>query len=134
MLVLDMVIPSEALTPGAEDRLLRALTDVLVLLEHDGRDAYETTAASNVWIIVHRPAKLYIAGAPAFPPRYLAALSGTDWKEDDARRAGLVHDVTELILASEERFFPRDPERISVAFLQTPFASCADVVEPHARV
>ncbi len=49
----DAYIPKGALSPGAEDKLLAGLTDLL--LEREGVDPANQAARELAWVFVHRP-------------------------------------------------------------------------------
>ena len=63
MPMLDAYIPTDALTPDAEQQLLADLTDVL--LTNEGADPSNPRVRSIAWLFVHRPQQVYVAGAPA---------------------------------------------------------------------
>jgi phenylpyruvate tautomerase PptA (4-oxalocrotonate tautomerase family) len=112
MSILEILLPSDALTADAEDELLASLTDVLVKLE--GADPSNIHARDSVWIFVHRPEKVFVGGEAANPPRYRVTLAIPEGHYDDLRCAAAVKEVTERILIAEEGFYRRDPSRICV--------------------
>jgi len=63
MPMLDAYIPQGALTPTAEQQLLADLTDILI--RNEGADPANARVRSIAWLFVHRPAQVYVAGAPA---------------------------------------------------------------------
>jgi phenylpyruvate tautomerase PptA (4-oxalocrotonate tautomerase family) len=97
--LLDVTIPEGALAPDAEDALLAELTDVL--LREEGADPSNPVARSIAWVYLHRPAKVFVAGAPAEKPVYRATASAPEGQWDDERRSSLVKAVTEAILRAE---------------------------------
>jgi phenylpyruvate tautomerase PptA (4-oxalocrotonate tautomerase family) len=97
--MLDVTIPENALTPEAEDALLSELTDVL--LREEGADPTNEIARSIAWVFLHRPAKVFVAGAPADKPRYRVTASAPEGQWDDERRPSLVAAVTHAILRAE---------------------------------
>jgi phenylpyruvate tautomerase PptA (4-oxalocrotonate tautomerase family) len=118
MPMLDVTIPEDALKPEAEDALLATLTDLL--LRHEGADPQNPVARSLAWVFLHRPARLYVAGAPAANPHYRVVASVPEGQFDDERRAALVAAVTEAVLDAEEGARPRDPRRVWVFANEVP--------------
>ena len=112
MPMLDAFIPEGALPAEAERRLISRLTDLL--LEHEGADPRDPVARSLAWVFLHRPAAVYVAGAPATAPRYRFVASVPEGQYDDQRRAAIVSAVTDAVLDAEDRVHPRDPERVWV--------------------
>ena len=116
--MIDIDIPTGALEPDAERRLLDRLTDLL--LEHEGADPANPVARSLAWIFVHRPAAVYVAGGPAAEPHYRVRASVPEGQYDDERRAALVPAVTEAVLDAEEGVRERDPGRVWVLAVEIP--------------
>lgn len=112
MPMLDAYIPEGALSPAAEERLLSRLTDLL--LEHEGADPTNEVARSIAWVFLHRPAKVFVAGAPAAEPRYRIVASVPEGQWDDERRQSMVEAVTSAVLDAEEGTRQRDPKRVWV--------------------
>jgi phenylpyruvate tautomerase PptA (4-oxalocrotonate tautomerase family) len=112
MPLLDVTIPEGALSAENEDALLARLTDVL--LEHEGADPSNPVVRSIAWVFLHRPAKVFVAGAAASEPRYKVVTSTPEGQMDDERRASMVAAVTEAILDAEDGAHPRDPGRVWV--------------------
>lgn len=112
MPMLDITIPEGALGPEAEEALLARLTDLL--LHHEGADPENPAARSLAWVFLHRPARLFVAGAPATLPHYRVVASVPEGQFDDQRRAAMVAAVTEAVLDAEEGKRPRDPRRVWV--------------------
>jgi phenylpyruvate tautomerase PptA (4-oxalocrotonate tautomerase family) len=97
--MLDVTIPEGALSPDAEDALLSELTDVL--LREEGADPANEVARSIAWVFLHRPAKVFVAGAPAQKPVYRVVASAPEGQWDDERRPSLVKAVTDAVLRAE---------------------------------
>ena len=112
MPMLDVTIPEGALSAEAEQRLLSRLTDVL--LEHEGADPTNPVIRSIAWVFLHRPAAVFVAGAPEQEPHYRVVATVPEGQLDDGRRAGMVAAVTEAVLDAEEGMHPRDPARVWV--------------------
>ncbi len=112
MPMLDAHIPAGALTPKSEARLLADLTDILLV--HEGADPTNAVARAIAWVFLHRPAEVYVAGAPAEAPRYRFVASVPEGQFDAERRQAIVEAVTERVLDAEEGAHPRDPMRVWV--------------------
>jgi phenylpyruvate tautomerase PptA (4-oxalocrotonate tautomerase family) len=118
MPMLDVTIPEGALPADAEQALLARLTDVL--LEHEGADPANPAVREIAWVFLHRPAAVYVAGAPAVAPRYRVVASVPQGQFDDERRQGMVAAVTEAVLDAEAGAHPRDPMRVWVFASEVP--------------
>jgi phenylpyruvate tautomerase PptA (4-oxalocrotonate tautomerase family) len=119
MPMLDVTIPQGALPPEAEEALLARLTDVLLV--HEGADPRDPFTRSIAWVFLHRPAAVFVAGAPAELPRYRVVASVPQGQFDDERRAGLVAAVTEAVLDAEAGLGrERDPMRVWVFPTEVP--------------
>jgi phenylpyruvate tautomerase PptA (4-oxalocrotonate tautomerase family) len=112
MPMLDAYIPAGSLTPEAEAVLLVKLTDLL--LRHEGVDPSNVAARSLAWLFVHRPAAVFVAGAPAAAPHYRFIASVPEGQFNADRRAAIVKDVTDAVLDAENGAYQRQPERVWV--------------------
>jgi phenylpyruvate tautomerase PptA (4-oxalocrotonate tautomerase family) len=112
MPMLDAYIPDGALEPGAEERLLAKLTDLLIV--NEGADPTNPQVRSIAWLFVHRPAEVFVAGARAQAPRYRFVASVPEGQYDAARRQAMVADITEAVLDAEDGAHDRDPSRVWV--------------------
>jgi phenylpyruvate tautomerase PptA (4-oxalocrotonate tautomerase family) len=112
MPMLDVYIPEGALAPAAEQELLAKLTDILLV--HEGADPTDPFTRSIAWVFLHRPAQVFVAGAPADAPRYKIVPTVPEGQFDDERRAAMVAAVTEAVLDAEAGAHPRDPMRVWV--------------------
>jgi phenylpyruvate tautomerase PptA (4-oxalocrotonate tautomerase family) len=111
--MLDVHIPEGALTTEVEDRLVARLTDLL--LAHEGVRPDNARARALAWVWVHRPAKVFVAGAAADRPRYKLVPQVPEGQYDDERRAAMVADATAVVLDAEEQMGrSRDPSVIWV--------------------
>ncbi|MEV6772251.1 hypothetical protein AB0N05_26835 [Nocardia sp. NPDC051030] len=135
MPMLDAFIPEGALTEAAEKQLIATLTDLL--LEHEGADPNNPRARSIAWVFLHRPAAVFVAGAPADLPRYRIVASVPQGQFDPERRQAIVAAVTEAVLDAEEGRYERDPNRVWVFPTEIPdgtwggggrIATLADIV------
>jgi phenylpyruvate tautomerase PptA (4-oxalocrotonate tautomerase family) len=112
MPMLDVYIPEGALPAAAEQELLAKLTDILLV--HEGADPTDPFARSIAWVFLHRPAQVFVAGAPADAPRYKIVPTVPEGQFDDERRSAMVAAVTEAVLDAEDGAHPRDPMRVWV--------------------
>lgn len=118
MPMLDVTIPEGALSPKAEAELLARLTDLLLL--HEGADPTSPAARALAWVYLHRPAALFVAGAPSAAPRYRIQASVPEGQFDDERRKAIVAAVTDAVLDAEAGAYPRDPQRVWVFTHEVP--------------
>ena|SRR5215211_140740 len=112
MPMLDAFIPEGALTAETEHALLSQLTDIL--LRNEGADPADPRARGIAWVFLHRPAAVFVAGDRAPEPRYRFVASVPEGQFDDDRRAAIVREVTDAVLAAENGTYPADPQRIWV--------------------
>jgi phenylpyruvate tautomerase PptA (4-oxalocrotonate tautomerase family) len=118
MPMLDAYIPAGALAPDAEQELLARLTDLLI--QNEGADPTNPQVRSIAWLFVHRPAAVYVAGAPADAPRYRFIASVPEGQYDAQRRSAMVSDITEAVLDAEAGAYERDPARVWVFTPEVP--------------
>ena len=121
MPMLDAYIPSGALSPEAEDRLLADLTDLLIT--HEGADPTNEQVRSIAWLFVHRPEAVYVAGARAAAPHYRFIASVPEGQYDPERRQAMVQSITEAVLDAEQGAYDRDPMRVWVFTPEIPDGS-----------
>jgi phenylpyruvate tautomerase PptA (4-oxalocrotonate tautomerase family) len=112
MPMLDAFIPAGALSPEAEHALLSQLTDIL--LRNEGADPADPRTRDIAWVFLHRPAAVFVGGEPATAPRYRFVASVPEGQFDDERRAAIVAEVTDAVLAAEGGTYPVDPQRVWV--------------------
>lgn len=112
MPMLDAFIPRGALSDDAEDALLAQLTDILI--RNEGADPANPAVRSLAWVFVHRPERVYVAGAPADVPRYRFVASVPEGQFTAERREAIVRELTDAVLDAEEGRHPRDPFRVWV--------------------
>ena len=74
-----------ALRPEAEGALLSRLTDLLMAWE--GFDPADPVMREVSWVFLHRPAAVYVAGAPADAPRYKIVATVPEGQFDARSRA-----------------------------------------------
>jgi phenylpyruvate tautomerase PptA (4-oxalocrotonate tautomerase family) len=99
MPMIDVTIPEGALTPDAEERLLKELTDILIKAE--GFSADNKIAQNATWLFLHRPAAIYVAGARSDTPRYRIVPTVPEGQYTDAAREALVKNVTEAVVRAD---------------------------------
>jgi phenylpyruvate tautomerase PptA (4-oxalocrotonate tautomerase family) len=101
--MVDVTIPEGALQPAAEQQLLRELGDILI--EHEGfdrsREKEWKTAQSVTVVFLHRPAAVYVSGAPSTKPRYRIVPTVPEGQYTEAAREALVRDVTAAVVRAE---------------------------------
>lgn len=112
MPMLDVYIPDSALTADAEAVLLNRITEILI--RHEGFDPTDPDTRAASWVFLHRPAAVYVGGAPADAPRYKVVASVPEGQLDPHARAAVIAEVTEAILDAENGAWPRDPGRVWV--------------------
>jgi phenylpyruvate tautomerase PptA (4-oxalocrotonate tautomerase family) len=112
MPMLDAYIPTGALAPAAEDKLLSDLTDVL--LTNEGADPSNPRVRSIAWLFVHRPEAVYVAGSRASAPHYRFIASVPEGQYEPERRQAMVRDITDAVLDAEDGAYERDPGRVWV--------------------
>ena len=112
MPMLDAYIPTGALTPEAEEKLMAHLTDVLLV--NEGADPANERTRSIAWLFVHRPEEVYVAGSRAGSPHYRFIASVPEGQYEPERRIAMVRDITEAVLDAEQGAHDRDPSRVWV--------------------
>ena len=112
MPMLDVYIPEGTFAADRETALINQITEILI--RHEGFDPADPTTRSVSWAFLHRPAAVYVGGAPADAPRYKAVPSVPEGQLDAGKRADVVREVTEAILDAEDGAWPRDRGRIWV--------------------
>lgn len=96
MPMIDVTIPEGALQPEAEARLIKELGDILI--GHEGFDPANKVAQGVTVVFLHRPAAVYVAGAPSPTPRYRIVPTVPEGQYTEASRAALVKDVTDAVV------------------------------------
>ncbi|PRY41743.1 tautomerase family protein [Umezawaea tangerina] len=118
---LDAYIPEGALTAEAEDELLSTLTDIL--LRNEGADPRDPTARSIAFVWLHRPAKVFRAGAAHEAPIYRFEPRVPEGQYDEERRRAMVEEITAAVLDAERGAYDRDALRIWVFPTEVPEGS-----------
>jgi phenylpyruvate tautomerase PptA (4-oxalocrotonate tautomerase family) len=101
MPMIDAYIPEGALTSQAETRLIEELTNILI--RHEGFDPTNERIRNVTWLFLHRPTKVYRAGALAPAPIYRITPTVPEGQYTDEARASLVKEVTAAIARAEGR-------------------------------
>ncbi|UMZ14626.1 hypothetical protein I9018_13420 [Pseudomonas sp. MPFS] len=112
MPMIDAYIPAGALHPEAEARLVRELTDLLIEAEGFALDNPLVQGVSVVFL--HRPAAVFVAGAPSPEPRYRVVPSVPEGKYCDEAVKTLVRAVTEAFARAEGSPFEEIAPRVWV--------------------
>lgn len=99
MPMIDALIPENALTPEAEKRLLKEMTDILIRAE--GYEAENEIAQRLSFLFLHRPAAIFVGGVPSTSPRYRVIPSVPEGQYTEAARETLVREITEAIARAE---------------------------------
>lgn len=110
MPMIDALIPENALTPAAEARLLKEMTDILIRAE--GYDPDNEIAQRVSFLFLHRPAAIFVGGAPSASPRYRIIPSVPEGQYTDAARESLVREITEAIARAEGVTFEQVAPRV----------------------
>lgn len=112
MPMIDALIPENALTPEAETRLLKEMTDILIRAE--GYEPDNEIARSLSFLFLHRPAAIFVGGAPSTSPRYRITPSVPEGQYTDAAREALVREITHAIARAEGASFEQVAPRVWV--------------------
>lgn len=112
MPMIDALIPADALTPEAETRLFKELTDIL--LRAEGFEPGNQNAQSVSVLFLHRPAAVFVGGAPSELPRYRIVPSVPEGQYTEASRAMLVEAVTRAVARAEGGTFEDVAPRVWV--------------------
>jgi phenylpyruvate tautomerase PptA (4-oxalocrotonate tautomerase family) len=118
--MIDATIPADALSPEAEARLFKEITDTVVSIEIGNVDNAVAQAAS--WVFVHRP-DIYVAGDVASSPRYRFVISVPEGQFDSVRRQHMVEGVTAAVARAENRPLDEVARRVWVIMLEIPDGS-----------
>lgn len=120
MPMIDATLPAHALTPDAESRLFRDVTDAVIRIEIGDADNARAQAAS--WLFVHRP-DVYVGGQPAPSPRYRFVVSVPEGQFDPERRRHMVADITAAVARAENQPPDAVAGRVWVILLEVPDGS-----------
>ncbi|MDN7773988.1 MULTISPECIES: Tautomerase enzyme [Burkholderia cepacia complex] len=112
MPMIDALWPENALTPEAEARLVKELTDILI--EAEGYDPASPIAQRVTVLHLHRPAAIYIGGERTDTIRYRITPSVPEGQYTDESRCWLVRQVTEAVARAENRPFDDVAPRVWV--------------------
>src|SRR6516225_1442250 len=99
MPMIDALWPEDALTPEAEARLIKELTDILI--EAEGYDPGNPVAQRVTVLHLHRPAGIFVGGERSKAVRYRIIPSAPEGQYTDASRKWLVKAVTEEVARAE---------------------------------
>jgi phenylpyruvate tautomerase PptA (4-oxalocrotonate tautomerase family) len=118
MPMIDALIPEGALTPEAETRLFREMTDIL--LRAEGFDPSNEIAQSVSLIFLHRPVAIYVAGVRSATPRYRITPSVPEGQYTDESRRMLVRELTEALVRAEGGTFEDVAPRVWIFPTEVP--------------
>jgi phenylpyruvate tautomerase PptA (4-oxalocrotonate tautomerase family) len=110
--MIDALWPENALTPEAEDRLVKELTDILI--DAKGYDPRNPVARAVTVFHLHRPVAIYVVGERVDVMRYRIIPSVPEGQYTDESRKALVKAVTEAIARAESRPFEDVAPRVWV--------------------
>ncbi|MBN3788460.1 Tautomerase enzyme [Burkholderia sp. Ac-20353] len=99
MPMIDATIPEHALSPEAEARLLKEMTDIL--LRAEGFDPANEIAQSVSVVFLHRPAGTWVGGERSTKPRYRIVPTVPEGQYTDAARETLVREITAAVVRAE---------------------------------
>jgi len=112
MPMIDALWPEDALTPDAQARLVKELTDILIKAE--GYDPANPIAQSVTVLHLHRPAAVFVGGEPSKAARYRIIPSVPQGQYTDESRRALVKAVTQAVARAENRPFEEVAPRVWV--------------------
>jgi phenylpyruvate tautomerase PptA (4-oxalocrotonate tautomerase family) len=96
--MIDLTLPRGALAERTRDRLVEDLLATLLRWE---RAPDNPRSKSLAWAFVHVADSVAVGSSPSGLPHYRVGITTPHGALDDDRRAGLVADVTELVLRAE---------------------------------
>ena len=96
--MIDFTLPCDALPTNVRDRLVDDLLATLLRWERAPENARSKSLA---WAFVHVADSIIVASSPSGLPHYRVRVTTPEGALDEERRAGLVADVTELVLRAE---------------------------------
>jgi phenylpyruvate tautomerase PptA (4-oxalocrotonate tautomerase family) len=118
MPMLDLFIPTGALQPDAERKLVDELTTIL--LEAEGADPNNAFVRGIAWAFIHRT-EMFVAGAPADKPHYRVVATVPQGNLNGVeRRNRLVSEVTNAVLRAEGASTDHDRRRVWVFPVEMP--------------
>jgi hypothetical protein len=98
--MLDLFVPEGVLAEHREKELVTKLTDILLLWE--GPDPANEYARSIAYVLVHRPALVFVGGSTATCRATRSSPRCPRASFDDRRRTGLVKEIPEAVLDAED--------------------------------
>lgn len=120
MPMIDAFIPASALTPQAEQELIRNVTELVI--KHEIGDPSNERAKNASWVFVHQP-RIYVAGIPATAPRYRFVVSVPEGQFDEFRRQAVTKEITEAVANAEGSPFEEVSGRVWVITAEIPDGS-----------
>ena len=119
MPMIDVTIPEGALKPEAEERLMKEISDILIRAEGYTPETNKI-AQSRTWLLLHRPAAVYVAGARTDTVRYRIVTTVPEGQYTDAVREVLVREVTEAVVRADGGKFEDVAPRVWVFPVEVP--------------
>jgi phenylpyruvate tautomerase PptA (4-oxalocrotonate tautomerase family) len=116
--MIDALWPENALTPKAEAKLIKELTDLLI--EAEGYDAGNPIAQAVTVLHLRRPAAIFVAGERYDKPRYRIIPSAPEGQYTDATRKALVKAATEAVARAENAPLEEVSSRVWVFPIEIP--------------
>jgi phenylpyruvate tautomerase PptA (4-oxalocrotonate tautomerase family) len=99
MPMIDLTMPTGALSQQAKEQLMDKLTKTL--LKWEGAKPGNEAVQSIAWTFLHEAALVTVGGQPAEKPRYRVFAGVPQGSIGDEEKQGLVAEVTEEVLRAE---------------------------------
>jgi phenylpyruvate tautomerase PptA (4-oxalocrotonate tautomerase family) len=99
MPMIDLTMPTGALSEQAKEQLMDKLTKTL--LKWEGAKADNKAAQSIAWTFLHEAELVTVGGQPAEKPRYRVFAGVPQGSIGDEEKQGLVAELTEEVLRAE---------------------------------
>ncbi len=117
MPMIDAFIPDNALTPQAEQQLVREVTDLVI--KHEIGDPTNERARNASWLSLHRPT-VFVGGALATQPRYRFIVSVPEGQFDAERREAITAEITTAVANAEGHPLDEVKARVWVITIEIP--------------
>lgn len=117
MPMIDAFIPDNALTPQAEQQLIREVTDLVI--KYEIGDPVNERARNAAWLSVHRPI-VFVGGVPSTQPRYRFIVSVPECQFDSERRQAITAEITVAVANAEGHPLDEVKARVWVITVEIP--------------